>query len=137
MGTAIKWKKEYSVGVSVLDEHHQKLFKILSDLHAALSKKEGRVVIRDVLTVLLDYTQYHFTEEEKLMTKAACNGLIAHTEMHAAFAAELLEYKKKADAGMEEFITTTLMNRLNDWLINHIGRVDKLYAEAMYERGIR
>jgi hemerythrin len=78
-----------------------------------------------------------FTEEEKLLDVAKCDGLVAHKKMHEDFVNRLKQYREKAEKGMEAFITTTLMKTLNDWLVTHIGRMDQLYTEPMHAAGIR
>ena len=73
---------------------------------------------------------------EKLMLQSGCNGLSAQQEAHKTFVRTLAGYKEKMDSGLGAFITTNLMLTLNDWLVNHIGRMDKLYGQTMNEAGI-
>ena len=136
MSDMFVWSEKYGVRVKVLDEHHKKLFSLINSLHGALSERRGKEVIGQVLTELLDYTVYHFGEEEKLMTRAGSDGLNAQQAAHEQFIATLKEYKDKHDQGLGAFITTNVMVTLNDWLVNHIGRLDKLYGESMNNAGI-
>ena len=136
MGKAFAWSEKFSVEVKTLDEHHKKLFELMDKLNTALLERRGREVVGEVLQALLDYTVYHFSEEEKLLEIAKADGIVAHKQLHRDFIDEIKKYKGKADQGMEAFITTTLSKTLNDWLVNHIGRVDKLYSESMHAAGI-
>jgi hemerythrin len=137
MGNTFVWTERYSVNVKILDDHHKKLFALLDQLHQALLERRGREVIGEVIDELLDYTRYHFTEEEKKMETAKCSGIAAQKKAHQDFVKELKNYKEKLDNGMGAFITTNVMKTLNDWLVNHIGRLDKLYSESMNAAGFR
>jgi len=136
MSEAFVWTEKYSVQVEVLDDHHKKLFVLMKQLHVALLERRGKEVIGDVLDELLDYTKYHFGEEEKLMAQTGCPGLNAQKAAHAEFVSKLNEFKEKQEQGFGAFITTNVMVTLNDWLVTHIGRLDKLYSAPMNEAGI-
>ena len=137
MAEAFVWTDRYSVQVDVLDDHHKKLFDLMNRLHVALLERRGKEVIGEVLNELLEYTVYHFGEEETLMEKAGCPGLNAQKSAHEEFISTLREYKEKHEKGFGAFITTSVMVTLNDWLVSHIGRMDKLYGEPMHQAGIR
>lgn len=136
MADIFVWNEKYGVRVNLLDEHHKKLFALMSLLHNALLEKRGKEVISQVLDELFAYTKYHFSEEEKLMMKSGCNGISAHKDAHKSFVNTLTGFKEKLDSGFGAFISTSVLVTLNDWLINHIGRMDKLYGQSMNDAGI-
>ncbi len=132
-----EWKQEYSVGVKVLDQHHQKLIGIVNRVHMAMKEGKGKELIADTIRDLIDYTTYHFGEEEKLMEQAEYPELIKHKKAHKEFVSRLEAYKGKADKGQSAFLSPDVARFLIDWLINHIGLMDKKYQSALNSKGIR
>jgi hemerythrin-like metal-binding protein len=132
-----EWKKEYSVGVQVLDKHHQKLIRIINDVHNAMKEGKAQEAVIRAVDELLDYAKYHFGEEEKLMEKIKYAELETHRNAHRLFIAKAEEYKKQADKGLAAFMSLGVSKFLIDWLINHIGTVDKRYQKEMNAKGIK
>ncbi len=132
-----EWSKQYSVGVTAMDQHHQKLFEILNRLHDAMRQGKGRDLIQQTLAELLDYTRYHFGEEEKLMQQAQYIGLPAQRKAHATFISQIQEYQAQAEQGMAAFLSSGVAAFLTDWLKNHVAIMDKQYTETLNARGIR
>jgi len=126
-----EWDDDYSVGVASMDSHHKNLFKILDKLHAAMKDGEAEEIIAGIINELIDYTKYHFSEEEKLMEKANFQGLPAHKREHDAFIQKMAKYKEKVDNGMAIFAVADVANAAVDWLREHIMVMDKKYKSVM------
>ena len=64
------WQDDFSVGFTEIDLHHKKLFLILHKFQEILElpDAEYKMQIGKVLKNLSEYAEYHFSEEEKLMT---------------------------------------------------------------------
>jgi hemerythrin-like metal-binding protein len=73
--------QRYSVGVSDMDEHHKKLFDIVSRVHDAVRGNQAGGPPGGLIGELLDYTRYHFGEEE---TDAATDRLPPKLADHQA-----------------------------------------------------
>lgn len=133
-----EWKDEFSVGVSLMDQHHQKLISIVNTIHDAMKEGKGNERIGGALTDLLDYTNYHFREEERLMAEADYPELDEHKKTHLHFVSKLEEFREKAgDKDHSYFLSFDVSKFLIDWLINHIGKMDKRYQTAMNSKGIK
>ncbi|QTA92127.1 bacteriohemerythrin [Desulfonema magnum] len=133
----IEWKKDFSVGVAVLDSHHRKLISLVNKLHDAMKNGKAKGVISGIISELDDYTKYHFREEEKLMEKIRYPGLNEHKKAHEYFTAAVKKYKAEADKGQAAFLSVGISVLLTDWLKNHIGMMDKKYQKDMNANGIR
>ncbi|HAO20901.1 MAG TPA: hemerythrin [Desulfobacteraceae bacterium] len=132
-----EWKKEHSVGVYEMDRHHQKLFDILNRLHDAMKDGKGMQIIAGIVRELLDYTRYHFGEEEKLLEKIGYSGISEQKMAHQKFISQIEGYKEQADKGMTAFLSSGVSTLLTDWLRNHIGVMDKRYQSTMNTHGIK
>ncbi len=130
------WTGDYSVGVTAMDRDHQKLFDLLNKLHDAMLEGKATRVVADIIRELLDYTNYHFSAEEKLMEKISYPGLYEQKNAHKKFIKSIEDYKDKADKGLSAFLSTSMSIFLIDWLKSHIGVLDKKYQKEMNVKGI-
>ncbi|MDM8526321.1 bacteriohemerythrin [Desulfococcaceae bacterium HSG8] len=131
-----QWTNDISVGVEVLDKHHQKLVDIVNQLHNAMREGRAKGVIVGIVNELLDYTKYHFKEEEKLMERISYSAIDEHKRAHGQFISTAQNYKAQAENGLETFLSVSVSLMLTDWLKNHIGIMDKKYQKEMNENGI-
>lgn len=126
----IEWKESYSVGVPVFDGQHQQLFKLINDLHVGMSNGEGQKRLGEILAGLLNYTKTHFTAEEAALAKAGYRDLAAHKKLHREFEGKIESFGNDLRGG-KLCLSTEVMSFLNDWLLNHIKKVDKGYGPLL------
>lgn len=131
------WKDDYSVGVFNMDSHHKRLFDIINKLHEGMKEGKGEDAAVSSIKELLDYTKYHFGEEEKLLERIGYPGLSAQKTAHQLFISKIEAFKKEADNGMAVFISSELVNTALDWLKQHILTMDRQYQDDMNSNGIR
>ena len=129
------WLDKYSVQVDKIDEQHKMLVELLNQLASAMSQGKGRMVLESVLEKLVDYTVFHFSEEEKYFDQIDYPQAGDHQKEHADLLEEVIQFKADFDAGNVR-ITVKLMQFLKEWLINHINGTDKQYSHHLNERGI-
>jgi hemerythrin-like metal-binding protein len=129
---AFNWNSSYSVNVKRCDEDHKKLFALINDLHGAMQSGKGNQVIEKVVQELEDYTRFHFAGEEALMAKTQYPGLVAHQVEHQKFVQALVKLRKEGITGQ----SISLLAFLNDWLINHIKRIDQRYSAHLNANGV-
>ena len=63
----IEWDNSLSVGVDLIDEQHKMLIEKLKDLSDDLKRGHEQDRILKTLGFMMDYTDFHFTAEEKVM----------------------------------------------------------------------
>ena len=129
-----KWSSEYSVNIPTIDEQHQELVNILNRLFIAVSKREGNKVIAGILDALMDYTQTHFTLEERLMREANYEDFVNHKQEHVKLMAQLDQLSKKYMLD-EKPIYFEMLNFLRTWLKEHILGCDTRYSAALQKAG--
>ncbi len=131
------WNDEYSVNVMAMDNHHKKLFDILNQMHDAMKAGSGEEAAARIINELIDYTKYHFSEEEKMMEQINYAGIDAQKRAHQAFIDKMLEYKKDVDEGMAIFTVSKVSRTGVSWLKEHILVMDNKYTEPANEGGFR
>ncbi|HUB19604.1 MAG TPA: bacteriohemerythrin [Acidobacteriaceae bacterium] len=130
------WKDSYSVHVRQFDAQHQKLFEILNALADAMRVGKGEDVIRDVVGQLAVYTRTHFLQEEVAMRQTGYPDFAAHHDQHAKLMAEVEKHKKDLDEGRRPNLVAVL-NFLQNWLVQHILKSDKQYADHLNAHGVQ
>jgi hemerythrin len=123
----VTWYKRYSVNNEELDNHHRKLFAILNKLYDSCLQSENVDCVVPIIEELIEYTDYHFSAEEKYMLEKGYNGIEEHRQDHKFFLDKLLqlrncEPKDEYDYKREVFVL------LGNWILNHVTIEDKKYA---------
>ncbi len=122
----ITWTKELSVEEQELDGHHQHMMELINKLNEALSSKEEKEIVAEVLAELSDYANYHFGAEEAMFELKHYPDAAEHVEQHMEFRERLKELDDLFQAG-DESAGNQLMEFLGSWWPNHIARSDKKY----------
>ena len=130
MGKFFVWKPVYAVGIDKIDEQHKKLVEIINDFYSAFVENKAKEKLGEILDLLLDYTQYHFSTEEQLFLQSNYKDTIEHIEQHKKFVVTIKEFINEYKAG-SGLITFKLMNFLRVWLTNHIMQEDHKYSEHL------
>jgi hemerythrin len=132
----IEWKQEYSIGVKIIDEQHQKFFSLINDLNIAISERQFENKIIPVLDALIEYTDYHFKTEEKYFDEFSYEFADEHRAQHDGFEKKIKqlvgEFKNK-----EIEISFDLIDYMEDWLIEHIAGEDRKYIKCFKENGLK
>ncbi|HTF99682.1 MAG TPA: bacteriohemerythrin [Nitrospirota bacterium] len=131
----ITWNDNYSVNISEVDEQHKRLIGLLNEMYDAMSVGKGRDVLGSVLKKLLDYTQYHFSTEERLFREHGYPESEAHKRKHNELTEKTKKLQESFDRG-NKMITIDVMLFLSDWLNVHILDEDKRYSHFLNSKGV-
>ncbi len=121
----IEWSSNLSTGVDWQDRHHKELFKRINRLLDAMSSGYGKEEVRDLFKFLDEYFVVHFEAEERAMNKYGYPGTIAHLAEHTAFIDQIAMLRKDFESGASTGLVIKVQRQVVDWLINHIGDLDK------------
>lgn len=130
------WMDKYSVHVEQIDLQHKKLVELLNTLAEAMSKGKGNVVLNSIFSELVEYTVYHFEEEEKYFEKIEYPQADEHRNEHKELVEQAL--KLKADFESNKIgISIEVMRFLKKWLIDHISGTDMELGKLLNKSGIK
>lgn len=129
------WDDKYSVNVKKMDDQHKKLFNLINELYSHMKKGHGKDHIANTLQELLNYTDYHFGNEEKILENNNYPEIEEQKRLHKMFVDKMLDAQKDFLAGRGG-VSVQLTFFLKDWLIGHIGKIDKKYEDFMNKKGI-
>ena len=130
----IEWDESLSVGIETIDEQHKMLIKRLHDVSEAIEQNQGEGTIAKTLDFLVDYTDFHFSEEEKQMIEHNYPGLAIQQNQHKEFkeSLERLERDFEEDNATKE-LANHIRTFLFNWLIKHIKEVDLEFGKFVKE----
>jgi len=129
------WTDSLKVNVKSIDKQHKRLVDLINDLHQAMRNGKSNEEMGFILDELVDYTNVHFRDEEKLMEDAGYSDLENHKKVHEKLVQQVVDFQKKFHDG-NTTISMEIMEFLKDWLLNHINGTDKQYAASMHDHGI-
>ena len=119
----------FKTGISMIDEEHKTLFDIIGKIHTTIKTElvhDKFDAILDILDELKEYTQVHFADEENYMREIGYEGLAQQEILHQNFIDKLENLDlNDVDDNQEEYLYEFL-GFLQNWLVNHILKVDKL-----------
>jgi len=130
--TLVQWHNSYSVGVKQIDKHHMKLISLTNKLFGSCmaGMTKGRDAFLEIIHDAVEYTDYHFGIEEKIMKRISYPDYAKHRQEHIDFVREV--YIK-----VEEFKTGKItvpfqfVYFLRDWVVHHIAVCDKKLGDYL------
>lgn len=132
---AVEWSDDFSVKVSLMDDEHKVLFKLINDLNSAMIDGQSSREIARILDSLIDYTEYHFNHEEEMLKKISYPNISEQEKYHKIFVDKMKEFKKELESG-EVLLSVKMIDFLKDWLVSHIVNIDTKYSGFTNEKGI-
>jgi len=134
--TLITWNDSYRLGINSIDDQHKVLFDLINQLYRAYGTDKSRDNIKKVLTELINYTVYHFGNEEKLFEKIGYQNTPKHVAQHQKFVDKVLAFQTEFDNG-DISVALDIVHFLQDWLVMHIMKSDKAYVADFKTKGIQ
>ena len=126
----IDWTPALSVQVHELDRQHQRLVQLINSLHDAMKIGAPRHALERIVSDLVDYTRFHFQNEERLMRLNSCPDFDEHVQEHDRLTSTVARFEADLRAG-KVAISISLMQFLKNWLTGHIKGSDMQYVPYM------
>jgi len=132
---ALRWTPAFSVEVEVFDRHHKRLIEIINRLYRNMEEGKAASVMQTTLGELIDYTDYHFSAEEKAFKTYGYPDAAEHREQHRSLLATARELQKDYLAG-RAVLSDEVLDFLQDWVMNHILKSDTGYASFLKGKAV-
>lgn len=127
----ILWKKEYEVGIEVVDSQHRQLFEIAGRAFDLLKNEyitDKYDAMVEILQELKDYAVFHFTTEENYLEEIGYKKLFSHKMEHQSFIREIHSIDlEELDLNQEEHMLS-ILQFVVDWIDRHILEKDRQFA---------
>ena len=126
-----EWNEKFNIGIKLIDDQHQELFRIASKVHALLHDeftfdKYDKMIA--LISDLKDYTVFHFKAEEEYMKQIKSKGYFTQKVEHDSFIEKLNAIDiYHIDENQDEYLAK-ILNDVSTWIINHILEKDMKIA---------
>ncbi len=121
------WNEHFNLGLKTVDEQHRKLVEILNRLatYSAYKLKEENISV--VFDELIDYTHYHFEEEERIWNKYLPHDSLTdeHHKTHQKFVDTVVRFKDEQHVKSAPELADEVLSFLSNWLASHILDTDR------------
>ena len=133
----IEWKDSLSIGVELIDDEHKMLIQKLRALSDAFNQGQEQNKILKTLDFMIDYTEFHFTDEERVMTATDYPGLDEQKKQHREFRQTLNNILEDyQDEGPTKALAESVNVFLINWLFGHIKGTDQKLGVFLQEKGL-
>lgn len=124
-----EWNDEYLLGVPKVDMQHKKLVVLINNFYDITQESEGEYYtkVSDTVKKILDYTIYHFKEEEAMLLFYGYATTDFHKMQHDLFIKEITnQIEQVVDSTQEDALK--FYPYLMTWLVTHIAKADKAWS---------
>jgi hemerythrin len=132
----IDWNPSFSVGVKLLDEHHERIVRMINRLISDRGATVRSETISELLDALTKYASDHFRAEEQLLEKYGYPGLVRQKEEHKAYRTKIVALCQ-ATITHEDTVPAELLKFMHDWWVHHILESDMKYRAFLTEHGVK
>jgi hemerythrin len=134
----ISWDSKFELGIPKIDFQHKKLVALCNDLYNTVMDAQGGTtqdfqrLMREATKGAIDYTRYHFNEEEKILKAVNMDLCIQQKSMHGNFIMTILKtVQEETNASFDSAIK--FVTFLKDWIFSHIAQEDRKYVPFMLD----
>lgn len=136
MPGVFEWKEEYSVGVKEIDDQHKELVNLIFRLFTAINEKKAKEQLSEILIELIEFSDTHFSTEEKYFEEFDYENKEEHIDEHRKFTVKVIDFNEK-HKNNEIAISFELIDFLEDWLLDHLIEMDQKYVKCFAKHGLK
>lgn len=126
----VQWTKNLEIGVPFVDADHKVLIDLLNQVEACIVENEESTVLGSVLDALVEYTEYHFHREEKMMAFSGYADLEQHAQTHRKLSQQVRDVCVNFERDPWSVDPQGVRDFLQNWLVDHIMGHDFAYRDA-------
>lgn len=122
MDNYIEWKEEFNIGVDVIDQEHQRLFKIINKLfRMRAEEKDNQWTCQEGIKYFKGHAVKHFADEEAYMQSIGYEGLEQHRQIHDGFRTDTLPALEQEleRTGYASDAVDHFLGVCTGWLVGH------------------
>lgn len=131
----IKWNVAFLLGVEELDQHHKRLVDLLNLTYEEYKEGAQADTLRHTVEELVDYSNYHFSCEERLMADTSYPDLSSHQKEHEVFASRVRELRESFH--LNSNISIEVISFLSNWFTYHVLVSDIKFGHFVEEYNLR
>lgn len=127
----IVFDDSHLIGVAEIDDQHRRLVRLVNQMNRVLVKPDNEANTKALFDELIQFTQFHFETEQRLMEQYDYPGKDAHVSEHKLLLDDLQHQLTHAHLGTEILTLQTIKS----WLLGHIRTADMALGVFLKARG--
>tara|TARA_Y100000294_G_scaffold75127_1_gene70785 strand:- start:79 stop:486 length:408 start_codon:yes stop_codon:yes gene_type:complete len=131
----IKWLDKYNINIEDMDDQHKKWIGCINRLYEAKQAEKDIDLILKLLDDVIDYTETHFIQEEELIKQHGYKDYDNHKAIHDSLIRELMTLRQRFGTKSQN-LPTKVLQLLNNWVVDHIMKVDRKYGVYLNSKGV-
>jgi len=121
----IEWQGSLKIGDERIDAQHRQVFELLSEIVDSCLDGSSEKILHKVLDFFIDYTAFHFSDEESLQMQYDYPQYKEHKQQHDEFKVKVRELAEKfKNEGSTKELSDNVNKIVLRWLVIHIIRED-------------
>jgi len=122
------------IDVLRVDNQHRRLFELMTAAIRTLAASDRSEVL-SAMDALAAYADYHFGEEEALLSRTQFPDAELHRQSHARLTERLSDLRRQI-AGGAELLPDEVESFLRPWLTDHIVNEDRAFGPFLHSKGV-
>lgn len=118
---------ELVLGIGVIDEQHKRIAQYYNNLVNSYNNDVPGMSL--VLDELINYTLFHFYNEEKFLETINYPGFVEHKKKHLSLINELKTLNAELQLRDSTEIKEKILSVSRDWIVFHIMIEDRMYVD--------
>jgi len=127
----IDWSPDLDLGIDLVDHDHKILVSLLNQAHDCMGDAEEGATLGSVLNALVEYAEFHFTREERVMEAAGFGAVDEHRELHRRLILQARDIRDRYGVDPGGMPSSDVMTFLRTWLMDHILKQDFRFREVV------
>jgi methyl-accepting chemotaxis protein len=121
--------------IKEMDEQHQKIVELADAVYIGLRTEKPKKDVKESLKMLVDFSAWHFSNEERYFEEYSFDHAKEHTLNHKIFHDRITDFSKKYQSGKVKFYDEAMMF-IKNWIEMHFAIDDQKYVELFKSKGM-
>lgn len=130
-----KWKEEYTVNISIIDEQHKKFLEIINELKVIINEDDCAEKASKIFFQIAYLIDHYFIKEEIYFKDCKYPNFEQHKISHNQFIDKIIQFQKDLENNKKD-ICLDLYKYLENWFDEHILKYDKDAVEFLKKSGV-
>jgi hemerythrin len=134
----LHWDSSLSVDIELIDQQHKEWIKHFNRVVESIESQEGASQIVKTLNFLIDYSEIHFSTEEKNMQANKYPGIQEHKNKHDELRCTLNNLISEFhEEGPTNLLIESMEALMNNWFAEHINETDKKFIDFIKQNSLK
>ncbi len=131
----VTFTAEMENAITELNDQHHRIVELTNEVYIGLRTDKPKKEIKETLKMLVDFTAWHFSNEERYFDEYAFENTESHKASHKAFVDHIDSFRKKYQAGRIKFYDD-VMRFIKAWIEKHFATEDQEYVNLFKSKGL-